>query len=123
MTEVFLCTARRTPTGRRGGALAIVRPDDKAALVVGGLPDLPPDLSEDEAIVGCANQAGEGNRNVARRAVLPARLGPQGPALAVNRFAPAGRMPRSWGRCAPAWDMAWRWRCTLHDISGKYHDI
>ena len=108
MTEVFLCTARRTPTGRRGGALAIVRPDDKAALVVGGLPDLPPDLSEDEA--------GEGNRNVARRAVLPPRLGPQGPA-------PAGRMPRSWGRCAPAWDMAWRWRCTLHDISGKYHDI
>ena len=90
MTEVFLCTARRTPTGRRGGALAIVRPDDKAALVVGGLPDLPPDLSEDEAIVGCANQAGEGNRNVARRAVLPARLGPQGPALAVNRLCAGG---------------------------------
>ena len=111
MTEVFLCTARRTPTGRWDGALAIVRPDDKAALVVGGLPDLPPDLSEDEAIVGCANQAGEGNRNVARRAVLPPRLGPQGPA-------PAGRMPRSWGRCAPASDMARRWRCTPHDISG-----
>ena len=82
MTEVFLCTARRTPTGRWGGALAIVRPDDKAALVVGGLPDLPPDLSEDEA--------GEGNRNVARRAVLPPRLGPQGPALAVNRLCAGG---------------------------------
>jgi acetyl-CoA acetyltransferase len=78
MTEVFLCAARRTPVGRYGGALARLRPDDMAAAVVDGLLDLHPGLGVEGAvgwILGCANQAGEDNRNVARMAVLLSRLG------------------------------------------------
>ncbi|MFN7598235.1 MAG: 3-oxoadipyl-CoA thiolase, partial [Cereibacter sp.] len=65
MTDVFLCAMRRTPIGRYGGALAMVRPDDMAAHVIDGLLDLHPGLAVDEVILGCANQAGEDNRNVA----------------------------------------------------------
>jgi acetyl-CoA acyltransferase len=90
MTDVFLCTARRTPIGRHGGALAMVRPDDMAAHVIDGLLDLHPDLVVDEVIFGCANQAGEDNRNVARMAVLLSRLGPDVPALTVNRLCASG---------------------------------
>jgi acetyl-CoA acyltransferase len=90
MTDVFLCTARRTPIGRHGGALAMVRPDDMAAHVIDGLLDLHTDLVVDEVIFGCANQAGEDNRNVARMAVLLSRLGPDVPALTVNRLCASG---------------------------------
>jgi 3-oxoadipyl-CoA thiolase len=94
MTEVFLCAARRTPVGRYGGALARVRPDDMAAGVIDGLLDLHPGLGEagavDEVILGCANQAGEDNRNVARMATLLSRLGPAVPALTVNRLCASG---------------------------------
>jgi acetyl-CoA acyltransferase len=90
MTEVFLCATRRTPIGRFGGALARVRPDDMAALVIDGLLDLHPGLEVDEVIFGCANQAGEDNRNVARMAVLLSRLGPDVPALTVNRLCASG---------------------------------
>jgi 3-oxoadipyl-CoA thiolase len=90
MTEVFLCTARRTPIGRYGGALARVRPDDMAALVIDGLLDLHPDLCVDEVVLGCANQAGEDNRNVARMAVLLSRLPATVPALTVNRLCASG---------------------------------
>ncbi|EYD76971.1 Acetyl-CoA acetyltransferase / Beta-ketoadipyl CoA thiolase [Rubellimicrobium mesophilum DSM 19309] len=90
MTEVFLCAARRTPIGRYGGALARVRPDDMAALVIDGLLDLHPGLGVDEVILGCANQAGEDNRNVARMAVLLSRLGEGVPALTVNRLCASG---------------------------------
>jgi 3-oxoadipyl-CoA thiolase len=90
MTEVFLCAAKRTPIGRYGGALARVRPDDMAALVIDGLLDLHPDLQIDEVILGCANQAGEDNRNVARMAVLLSRLGHEVPALTVNRLCASG---------------------------------
>jgi len=90
MTEVFLCTHRRTPIGRHGGALAMLRPDDMAAHVIDGLLDLHPGLAVDEVIFGCANQAGEDNRNVARMAVLLSRLSETVPALTVNRLCASG---------------------------------
>jgi 3-oxoadipyl-CoA thiolase len=88
--DVFLCTMRRTPIGRYGGALATVRPDDMAAHVIDGLLDLHPGLNIDEVILGCANQAGEDNRNVARMAVLLSRLPDTVPALTVNRLCASG---------------------------------
>lgn len=90
MTEVFLCASRRTPIGRYGGALASLRPDDMAALVIDGLLDLHPGLAVDEVILGCANQAGEDNRNVARMAVLLSRLPETVPAFTVNRLCASG---------------------------------
>jgi 3-oxoadipyl-CoA thiolase len=89
MTDVFLCAHRRTPIGRYAGALSMVRPDDLATRVIDGLLDLH-DLPVDEVIFGCANQAGEDNRNVARMAVLLSRLGPSVPALTVNRLCASG---------------------------------
>ena len=89
MTEVFLCAHRRTPIGRYAGALAQVRPDDLATRVIDGLLDLN-DLPVDEVIFGCANQAGEDNRNVARMATLLSRLGPTVPGLTVNRLCASG---------------------------------
>mgnify|MGYP001447457499 FL=1 len=89
MTEVFLCAHRRTPIGRYAGSLAPVRPDDLATRVIDGLLDLH-DLPVDEVIFGCANQAGEDNRNVARMAALLSRLGPKVPALTVNRLCASG---------------------------------
>ena len=89
MTEVFLCAHRRTPIGRYAGSLAPVRPDDLATRVIDGLLDLH-DLPVDEVVFGCANQAGEDNRNVARMATLLSRLGPKVPALTVNRLCASG---------------------------------
>ena len=89
MTEVFLCAARRTPIGRHGGSLALVRPDDLAARVIDGLLDVA-DVPVDEVIFGCAGQAGEDNRNVARMAVLLSRLGENVPAFTVNRLCASG---------------------------------
>lgn len=92
MSEAYLVDGVRTPVGRYGGALAGVRPDDLAALVVGevvtrsGIPD---DLI-DEVILGAANQAGEDNRNVARMAVLLAGLPDSIPGLTVNRLCASG---------------------------------
>lgn len=90
MTDVFLCAHRRTPIGRHGGSLAMVRPDDMAAHVIDGLLDLHPGLKVDEVILGCANQAGEDNRNVARMAVLLSRLPDLVPGLTVNRLCASG---------------------------------
>ena len=90
MTDVFLCAHRRTPIGRHGGSLAMARPDDLAALVIDGLVDLHPGLAVDEVVFGCANQAGEDNRNVARMAVLLSRLPEAVPALTVNRLCASG---------------------------------
>ena len=73
MVDVFLCDGVRTPIGRYAGALSSVRADDLAATVLSGLikknPNIDP-LEIDEVIFGCANQAGEDNRNVARMATL-----------------------------------------------------
>lgn len=92
MSEAFLVGGVRTPVGRYGGALAGVRPDDLAALVVGEAVSrsaLPVDAI-DEVILGAANQAGEDNRNVARMAVLLAGLPDSVPGLTVNRLCASG---------------------------------
>jgi len=92
MSQAFLIGGARTPVGRYGGALASVRPDDLAALVVGeavtraGVPA----EAIDEVILGAANQAGEDNRNVARMAVLLAGLPDVIPGLTVNRLCASG---------------------------------
>ncbi|WP_158865325.1 thiolase family protein [Leifsonia sp. AG29] len=94
MPEAFLVGGARTPTGRYGGALAGVRPDDLAALVVGeavrraGLEGHGHEI--DEVILGAANQAGEDNRNVARMAVLLSGLPDEVPAITVNRLCASG---------------------------------
>ncbi|MDR7233956.1 acetyl-CoA C-acyltransferase [Agrococcus sp. BE272] len=92
MPEAFLVGGARTPVGRYGGALAGVRPDDLAALVVGEAVDragIDPALI-DEVILGGANQAGEDNRNVARMAVLLAGLPDAVPGITVNRLCASG---------------------------------
>lgn len=89
MTEVYLCGGKRTPIGRYGGVLASVRPDDMAAHVIDAVL-AGRDLPVDEVIFGCANQAGEDNRNVARMAVLLSRLPETVPALTVNRLCASG---------------------------------
>ena len=86
MTDVFLYDAVRTPFGRYGGALAEVRPDDLAALVVRTLVERSPGLEPGEVVLGNANGAGEDNRNVARMAVLLAGLPVGVPAVTVNRL-------------------------------------
>ena len=89
MPDVFVYDAVRTPFGRFGGALAGVRPDDLAARVVGGLLERHPGLDPGrigEVVLGCANGAGEDNRNVARMAVLLAGLPVSVPASTVNRL-------------------------------------
>ncbi len=73
MSEAYLIGGIRTPVGRHGGALADVRPDDLAALVVRAAVDRA-GIAVDEVVLGAANQAGEDNRNVARMAVLLAGL-------------------------------------------------
>ena len=92
MPDVFLVGGARTPQGKYGGALAGVRPDDLAALVVraavrrAGVPD----EAVDEVVLGAANQAGEDNRNVARMAVLLAGLPDTVPGYTVNRLCAGG---------------------------------
>ncbi len=85
----FICDSIRTPFGRYGGALAPVRPDDLAAIAVRALldrnPNLPPEVVDD-VILGCANQAGEDNRNVARMALLLAGMPQEVPGSTVNRL-------------------------------------
>jgi 3-oxoadipyl-CoA thiolase len=93
MNNVYLVDATRTPFGRYGGALANVRADDLAAAPISALMTrhLTLDWSAlDEAILGCANQAGEDNRNVARMATLLAGLPETVPALTVNRLCASG---------------------------------
>ncbi len=89
MTEAFICDAIRTPIGRYGGALASVRADDLAAIPMRALMERNPQVnwaSVDDIIYGCANQAGEDNRNVARMAGLLAGLPIEVPGTTVNRL-------------------------------------
>ncbi|MDP3848002.1 MAG: 3-oxoadipyl-CoA thiolase [Pseudomonas sp.] len=91
--EVFICDAIRTPIGRFGGGLAGVRADDLAALPIKALLERNPsvDWSQlDEVFLGCANQAGEDNRNVARMALLLAGLPSSVPGVTVNRLCASG---------------------------------
>src|SRR5580704_1072236 len=92
MSEAFICEAVRTPIGRFGGALAGVRTDDLAALPIRTLMDrtgIDP-AAIDEIFLGCANQAGEDNRNVARMAGLLAGLPVTVPGATVNRLCGSG---------------------------------
>ncbi len=89
MSEAYLIGGIRTPVGRHGGALADVRPDDLAALVVRAAVDRA-GIAVDEVVLGAANQAGEDNRNVARMAVLLAGLPDEIPGLTVNRLCASG---------------------------------
>ena len=89
MNEALIIDGVRTPIGRYGGALSSIRADDLAALPIRALLDRNPDVdwsSVDDVILGCANQAGEDNRNVARMASLLAGLPEAVPGTTINRL-------------------------------------
>jgi 3-oxoadipyl-CoA thiolase len=93
MREAFICDAVRTPIGRYGGALAEVRADDLAAIPIHALKARNPQVdwtAVDDVYFGCANQAGEDNRNVARMAVLLAGLSDAVPGVTLNRLCGSG---------------------------------
>ena len=93
MSAAYLCDAVRTPFGRYGGALASVRPDDLAAIPLKALLNRNTAIDPaaiDDVILGCANQAGEDNRNVARMAALLAGLPESVPGGTVNRLCGSG---------------------------------
>jgi 3-oxoadipyl-CoA thiolase len=91
--HAFICDAVRTPVGRYGGALSAVRTDDLAAIPLAALTARNPGVdwsALDDVVLGCANQAGEDNRNVARMALLLAGLPPTVPGCTVNRLCGSG---------------------------------
>lgn len=93
MTEAFICDAVRTPIGRYGGALSSVRADDLAAIPIAALIARNPDVdwgALDDVIFGCANQAGEDNRNLARMAGLLAGLPESSGGVTLNRLCGSG---------------------------------
>lgn len=93
MQQAFICDAIRTPFGRYGGALSSIRADDLGALPIKALMERNPNVaweSVDDVIYGCANQAGEDNRNVARMSALLAGLPIDVPGTTVNRLCGSG---------------------------------
>ncbi len=93
ISEAFICDAVRTPIGRYAGSLSAVRPDDLAAHVLAALKARNAGVAWadiDEVVMGCANQAGEDNRNVARMAALLGGLGESVPGTTVNRLCGSG---------------------------------
>src|SRR5688572_11920985 len=93
MTEAFICDAVRTPIGRYGGALSSVRADDLAAIPIRALVERNPKVDWaqlDDVILGCANQAGEDNRNLARMAGLLAGLPDSSGGVTLNRLCGSG---------------------------------
>ena len=91
--DAYLCSYVRTPIGRYAGALSSIRSDDLAALPISELMQRHPNIDWsvlDEVILGCANQAGEDNRNVARMASLLAGLPESIPATTINRLCGSG---------------------------------
>lgn len=93
MTEAYICDYIRTPIGRFGGALSSVRPDDLGAIPLRALMDRNPGVdwqAVDDVIFGCANQAGEDNRNVARMSLLLAGLPLGIPGTTINRLCGSG---------------------------------
>jgi 3-oxoadipyl-CoA thiolase len=93
MNDAFICDAIRTPFGRYGGALKDVRPDDLGAVPIKALIERNPGVdwrALDDVIYGCANQAGEDNRNVARMAALLAGLSTDAPGATINRLCGSG---------------------------------
>src|ERR1700744_4863756 len=93
MNDAFICDAIRTPFGRYGGALKDVRADDLGAVAIRALIEGNPGVdwrALDDVIYGCANQAGEDNRNVARMAALLAGLPTEAPGATINRLCGSG---------------------------------
>jgi 3-oxoadipyl-CoA thiolase len=93
MTQVYICDGARTPIGRYGGALSSVRPDDLGAIPIRALIERNPKLDAaaiDEVLFGCANQAGEDNRNVARMSSILAGLPNTVAAATINRLCGSG---------------------------------
>jgi acetyl-CoA acyltransferase len=93
MKQVFICDAIRTPIGRYGGSLSSVRPDDLAAITIKALMERNPTVNwagVNDVLFGCANQAGEDNRNVARMALLLAGLSETIPGATINRLCGSG---------------------------------
>ena len=93
MTQAFICDAIRTPFGRYGGALSSVRTDDLGAVPIAALMARNPAVdwaAVTDVIYGCANQAGEDNRNVARMAALLAGLPLDVPGATLNRLCGSG---------------------------------
>ena len=93
MTDAFICDAIRTPIGRLNGALSTIRADDLAALPIKALMERNASVdwgAVEDCVLGCANQAGEDNRNVARMAALLAGLPPEVPGATVNRLCGSG---------------------------------
>ena len=92
MTEAFICDFVRTPIGRYEGGLSGVRADDLAAIAIRHLVARNSAIGEavDEVFMGCANQAGEDNRNVARMALLLSGLPVHVPGVTVNRLCASG---------------------------------
>jgi acetyl-CoA acyltransferase len=93
MNPVYICDAVRTPFGRYGGSLAGIRADDLAALPLRALIERNPDVdweAVDDVILGCANQSGEDNRNIARMALLLAGLPKEVPGVTLNRLCGSG---------------------------------
>ena len=91
--DAYICDAQRTPIGRYGGALSTVRADDLASIPIAALIARNPNMdwsSLDDVIMGCANQAGEDNRNVARMAALLAGLPVEVPGSTINRLCASG---------------------------------
>jgi acetyl-CoA acyltransferase len=93
MNPVYICDAIRTPIGRYGGSLSSVRTDDLGAIPIKALMERNPQVKwdeVDEVIYGCANQAGEDNRNVARMSALLAGISPKVPGVTINRLCGSG---------------------------------
>src|SRR5688572_27071055 len=93
MREAFICDAVRTPIGRYGGSLSSIRADDLAAIPLRALRQRNPGVDwaqVDDVIFGCANQAGEDNRNVAHMATLLAGLPIDIPGATINRLCGSG---------------------------------
>ena len=90
MTHAYLCDGLRTPIGRYGGVLSGVRPDDMLAHVIAAVMKAHTNMQVDEVLAGCANQAGEDNRNVARMAALLAGLPDTVPGGTINRLCGSG---------------------------------
>jgi 3-oxoadipyl-CoA thiolase len=103
MTDVFICDGIRTAVGRYGGALSSVRTDDLAAIPIAALMERNPGVdwtAVDDVMLGCANQAGEDNRNVARMSSLLAGVPQEVPASTINRLCGSGL--NAIGSCANA---------------------
>lgn len=103
MTDVFICDGIRTAVGRYGGSLAAVRADDLAAIPMIALMERHPDIdwaALDDVVLGCANQAGEDNRNVARMSSLLAGIPQEVPGSTINRLCGSGL--NAVGICAQA---------------------